>query len=874
MPGVTMIRAIEPLRAILVRAKWWRANRPATGKGAIWALNGTLLLTAVVLFWAAARDAQPIIPGIRLPLWALVIGFAAGERFVVHVHFRRSAHTLSLGEIPLVFGLIFASGQNVVLAGVLGPLVVMALHRKMPPIKLAFNLGQFAVGNCIAVIVFHAVAGSAGSVDAVVWVATGLAVAANSLIASLLITTAVSVTEGGFSLRLSLRTLATDFTVAAANTSVALCAATLAIHSWKAALLMVIPAAAIFAVHRAYLVQRERQKQLELLYEAARTLSGSAEVGPALERLLARTLEDFRVETAQLILFSPTTQAALCTVVRADGPGQMLEELEPNVAGDLRILAERHRSCARATSEIAEGRVADYVSSHALAAGMFATLNGDNGLFGAFLLGDPSSELTDAFSEEDLKPFETLVNNISVALQNDRLANAVWEMRALQQELAHKASHDPLTELANRSVFGDSVREALEGGRGRISVIFIDIDDFKTINDSLGHAAGDELLVAVSRRLEDCVRPTDLVARIGGDEFGVMLDQTCSEDEAVEITKRIIDCLSERVLIAGEPVTIGASAGIATCERDGLSSEELIRDADLAMYQAKRGGKHSYAVFEPGMEVATLKRHRVKQRLRDGVDRRSFVAHYQPIVALDTGEVVAHEALVRWVDGPNGTVQPRSFIPVAEETGMIVPIGQLVLNQACEDARGWKNRSTKAPAVHVNVSPVELLHPDFLGGVTAALEQSGLIPEQLVFEVTENVAMHTPERTVEILHELRDMGPRIALDDFGTGYSSLSRLRRLPVDLLKVGPPVLTGAEQDVDGPLVTMVLSLADSLGCQLIVEGIESERQRDELLALGCEFGQGFYLGRPAELMPSTTGSGGGGSSLARVPQLSSAA
>jgi diguanylate cyclase (GGDEF)-like protein len=444
-------------------------------------------------------------------------------------------------------------------------------------------------------------------------------------------------------------------------------------------------------------------------------------------------------------------------------------------------------------------------------------------------------------------------------------------MRALQQELAHKASHDSLTELANRSVFGDSVREALDGG-GRISVIFVDIDDFKTINDSLGHAAGDELLIEISRRLEDCVRPTDLVARIGGDEFAVML-QTCSKDEAIEITERIMERLGERLLIAEEPVRIGASAGIATCDREDVSREELIRDADLAMYQAKRGGKRSYAVFEPGMEVAMMNRHRFKQRLRDGVDSASLVAHYQPIVALDSGEVVAREALVRWLDGPNGMVQPRSFIPVAEEIGMIVPIGRLVLNQACQDAHRWNTGGAEAQAVHVNVSPVELQHPGFLRGVSEALETSGLSPNRLVFEITESVAMQTPEKIVEILEQLRAMGARIALDDFGTGYSSLSRLRRLPVDWLKVGPPLLTGAGQNVDRPLVTMILSLADSLGCQVIVEGIESEQQRAELLEFGCKFGQGFYLGMPAEL-PPTAGRAEVDPLRKRVPWLSSVA
>jgi diguanylate cyclase (GGDEF)-like protein len=849
MRTVVIARWLSPLQAVLARYKWWGPHRLAAGERAIWALNGAMLVTASVLFWVGVRGTEPVVAGMHLPLWALILAFAAGERFVVHVHFRRSAHTLSLGEIPLVFGLIFASGQDVVVAGALGPMVVLALHRKLPPIKLAFNLGQFTLGNCVAVIVFHAVAGSVAVVGPLVWAAAALAVAANSIIASVLIMTAVSVTEGGLSLRRSLRALGTDVAVASAGTSVALCAATVVHHDWATALLMVIPAAAIFIMHRGYLGQRDRQQRLELLYDAARTLSSSAEIGPALEGLLARTLDDFRAETSQLILFSPSTQTALRTVVRADGSGQVLERVDPGTAEELRAVAEQVGPRACAISEIAQGKMADYANANHLSAGMFAALRGDNGLLGVFLVGDPSG-ISDTFTEDDLKPFETLVTNISVALQNDQLTSAVWQMRELHEELERKASHDPLTGLANRLVFGERVRAALDRGGELISVIFIDIDDFKMINDSLGHSVGDGLLVAVARRLEDCVRPTDLVARLGGDEFAVMLDRACSTDEAIEITERVIGRLGERFVIDGARVTTGASAGIATCGGQDMSPEELIRHADMAMYQAKRAGKNSYVVFHPGMEAPTLTQLRLERRLREGVDDSSFVVHYQPIHDLETGEVVAREALVRWLDGPNGPVQPRSFIPVAEETGLIVPIGKLVLNQACQDARRWHQGRAGAPAVHVNLSAVELRHPDFLQGVADALDRSGLDPERLVFEIAESALMQTPEASIEVLRQLRTLGPRVALDDFGLGYSSLTSLRRLPLDWLKLELPQLTKDGQEVDGQLVAMILSLAENLGCRVIGEGIESEGQLAELLGLGCRFGQGFFLGRPKEL------------------------
>jgi diguanylate cyclase (GGDEF)-like protein len=519
---------------------------------------------------------------------------------------------MSLAEIPLVFGLMFATGQDVILAAAVGRLVVLGIHRRLPPIRLAFNLGAFLLWSAVAVLVFHAVTGAAQGVDPLVWVAAALATAAASVTTALLIAAAVSLSEGLLAPGQVLATVRTDLTVAAANTSIALCAARLATSDWKAAILMVVPVAATFVTFRAYTTERQRHDRLEFLYEAARTLSRGAETGPALEGLLAQALEAFRAEVAELVLFAPDGNGALRTTVRAHGEPAVLEVVEPQIAQELRALVERQGAGASALSEIADGVLVGYLESRELSDGLFTVLKGERRWIGAMMLGNPSGVHT--FSREDLKMFETLGNNTSVALENDRLGRTVWRMAELQRELEHQASHDPLTDLANRALFGEQVSHALQSESGRVSVIFIDIDDFKGVNDSLGHTAGDELLVAISRRLRDCVRPVDIVARHGGDEFAILLETGTSEEEAIEVTDRIIRRLSERFAIAGQSISVQASAGIATGESGAASALELIRNADVAMYRAKQAGKHGYQLFDGALTPGRGKRSAARSR--------------------------------------------------------------------------------------------------------------------------------------------------------------------------------------------------------------------------------------------------------------------
>jgi diguanylate cyclase (GGDEF)-like protein len=826
-----------------------RPYRMSSGQVAIWALSAALISAAAVLFRAGAGDVPPVISSVHVPFWALLIAFAAAERFVVHVHFRRSAHSMSLGEIPLVFALVFAGGSAAILAGALGRLAVLALHRKLPLIRLAFNFGVFLLGNCVAVLVFHAVAHGASAIGPVVWAAAILGTVASSLIAVLLISAAVSLSEGQLGLLQVARSLRTDLTVVVANTSVGLCAATILYEDRKAAILMAIPVAGMFISFRAYVTERQRHERVEFLYQAARALSRSSEIGPALEGLLVQALDAFRAEVAEIIFFSPDGNEALRTTVRAKGADAVLEAAEPLIATRFRSLIESHERGAFAASEIRDDRLVEYLRERELGDGMLAVLKGERSLIGSITIGNPSG-IVDHFCTDDVKLLETLANNTSVALENDRLGQTVWRLRELQAELEHQASHDPLTDLANRSLFVERVGDALRTARGGVSVIFIDINDFKTVNDSLGHAAGDELLVAVAGRLHDCVRPSDVVARLGGDEFAILLDRPDSQREAIEITERINAHLTERFSIGGQNISVYASVGIATGHSGKLSPEELIRNADLAMYRAKYESRDRYELFESGMELPVKNRHRLKVRLKDAIRDGSFVVHYQPIVELDTGRVTAREALLRWPGGPRGFSTPSSFMPLAEEMGVVVSIGRSVVRQACRDARTWR-WNDGAAAVQVNVSPVELQERQFVDGIADALDESGLEPGRLVLEITEGVMLRDPDRSIATLHDLRALGVQLALDDFGTGYSSLCHLRSLPIDWLKIGMPFMDSLEQGgSDRAFIRMVLDLAANLELGVVAEGIESAGQLAALRELGCGFGQGFFLGAPKTL------------------------
>ena len=429
----------------------------------------------------------------------------------------------------------------------------------------------------------------------------------------------------------------------------------------------------------------------------------------------------------------------------------------------------------------------------------------------------------------------------------------ITEHRRLQNELTHQAFHDPLTGLANQALFRDRVDHAatrLQRHGGQLAVLFIDLDDFKTVNDSLGHSAGDSLLQIVSHRLATCVRAGDTAARLGGDEFAVLMDALADPNDAIEIAERIIAALQEPVVLDALVVSATASIGIAYGSA-GAGSDEMLRNADLAMYTAKGGGKNCCRVFAREMHLAAVERLDLEAHLRGAAERDELMVHYQPIYELQSGRITALEALVRWHHPERGLLSPLSFIPFAEETGLIDEIGRHVLVTACEQATRWKNLvgSATAPAVSVNVAPRQLLDPRLPDRVESLLEECRLDPPSLILEITEGALMKDPAAATIGLRRLSDLGVRLAVDDFGTGYSSLAYLQQFPIDLLKIDGSFVSDILSRSGSLLVQAIVQIAHTLGLVPVAEGIESAAQSEALAACGCDLGQGFHLGRPAD-------------------------
>jgi diguanylate cyclase (GGDEF)-like protein/PAS domain S-box-containing protein len=429
----------------------------------------------------------------------------------------------------------------------------------------------------------------------------------------------------------------------------------------------------------------------------------------------------------------------------------------------------------------------------------------------------------------------------------------VSERKAFEEQLAHQAFHDPVTKLANRALFSDRVEHALmrtQRGVHEIAVMFIDLDDFKTVNDSLGHAAGDEVLQEVGRRLKIAVRPGDTVARFGGDEFAVLLDGVSGSSDAADAAARILRALDLPIEIEGKNVFPRASVGICLVGEDLETPEaaELLRNADVAMYMAKRDSKGSYRVFEPTMHERVVERLELRSDLQHALTMDQLELHYQPVVRLVDREILGVEALVRWNHPTRGTIPPIQFIPVAEETGLIIPMGRWILETACREGARLRETfpRTEGLTMSVNLSVRQLQSETLVADVRQALEVTGLPAAALVLEITESLMLTDTDFAMMQLHELKALGIRLAMDDFGTGYSSLSYLSRFPVDILKMDRSFV-GAEEN--STLTSAIIALGTSLSLEVVAEGIELPEQASSLEELGCELGQGFLFARPMD-------------------------
>jgi diguanylate cyclase (GGDEF)-like protein len=418
----------------------------------------------------------------------------------------------------------------------------------------------------------------------------------------------------------------------------------------------------------------------------------------------------------------------------------------------------------------------------------------------------------------------------------------VTERRQAEAKIMHMARHDALTDLPNRVLFREKMEQALARGEN-LAVLFLDLDRFKTVNDSLGHPVGDKLLCAVTDRLQNAVRGSDMVARLGGDEFAIV-QLGAEPSQASELAGRVIDAISEPFDISGHQVVIGVSVGIAVAPADGEQPDQLLRNADMALYRAKSEGRGIHHFFQPEMDAQMQARHALEHDLRKALVAGEFEMYYQPIVDLGSGTVTSFEALIRWNHPTRGLVGPDNFIPVAEEIGLIVPLGDWVLRQACSDAASWPGRLSVA----VNLSAAQFRNPTLALSVVSALGASGLAANRLELEITETVLLQDDRSVLETLHQIRELGVRISMDDFGTGYSSLSYLRSFPFDKIKIDRSFTRelGKKDDCIA-IIRAVVRLGSNLGMMTIAEGVETQEQLEILRAEGCTHAQGYLFSQP---------------------------
>ena len=460
--------------------------------------------------------------------------------------------------------------------------------------------------------------------------------------------------------------------------------------------------------------------------------------------------------------------------------------------------------------------------------------------------------------------------------QTDKLVivnRDITERKQAEETLAHNAFHDGLTNLPNRALFLDRLQRALILSKThpnyKFAVLLIDVDEFKVVNDSLGHSAGDELLIQIAQRLRDSVRRVEIVsrpseadepdrqaidytlARLGGDEFTILLDDIGDPIEAVRVAERIQTELAAPFVINQEEIVISASIGITSSISPHTQAEDLVRDADIAMYRAKRAGKARCEVSDTAMHANAVKRLRLETDLRKALDQGEFRVYYQPIVSLQTGKITGFEALTRW-QRPEGLVPPIEFIGVAVETGLIIPMNRKLLREACEHLRSWQSEFPSIPplTMSVNVSSREFIQPDLASEIAKSLVHTGIDPGCLQLEIIETIAMGDAEKSGYVLAQLKALGVRLSIDDFGTGYSSLSRLRRIPVDTLKIDRAFISDMESDPENrEIVRAIIILAHTLGLKVVAEGAETEEHINLLKQFNCEMAQGYFFSRPAD-------------------------
>ena len=818
------------------------------GPPRVWMFNGVLALACSVV-WAFAIGAfgSPLlVGGPRLPWWALALAFCVAEVFVVHLQFRKQAHTLSLTEIGLTLGLLLGAPVALLLGQLAGTLVALVVTRwksQRQLVKFAFNLAELPLCSGIALVIFRSLATQGDSAPHV-WALVLFACAVAHVLGILLVSAVIAIAEERFHAPQLLRTLVTSTIGALATASLGLAVVELVEVRPLAVILLVVPVLACIAAFRGYMEQREQREHVEFLYESMRATQGAPEFGLAVGQLLVAARRLLRAEYAEILLLPVSDdEGPLRSVSGADGELLMHpeERFAPEDAAAFRELATVTSATLRTRRRAGHGLDA-FLRSRGLEDAIVGPLRGEDRTFGLLVVGERLGDVS-TFVETDVELFDTFAGHASILLENGRLEHSLAQVTELKEQLRHQAYHDALTGLANRVNLLEAIEHELGRGSGSTAVLYLDLDRFKAVNDTWGHSAGDELLSEFARRLAGATRAQDLAARIGGDEFAVLVREADSE-AAVPVARRMLDALAGTYALACGEVSCHVSVGIAVGAAGSTTADDLLRNADIAMYSVKRS-EHAYTLYEAHLHEKLRAQRQLGLDLEAALERREIVVHYQPVVRLADGEIEGFEVLARWPHPTRGLLAAADFLPAAEEMGLTVELGRLVLQQALDAARRWP----ETLSIWLNLSPAELANERLVDTLAEALKGYGVEPSRLVVEVTESGVIRGSDGALVAMRRLRELGVGLTIDDFGTGYSSLSRLAEFPIESLKIPKPFVDQLiGDDVDEAFVDAILRLSESLGLAAVAEGIEHRAQAERLRQLGCRYGQGYLFGRPA--------------------------
>jgi diguanylate cyclase (GGDEF)-like protein len=818
------------------------------GPRRVWVFNGALALTCSLLwtFDIGTFGNPGFVHGPHLQWWALAAAFYIAEVFVVHLQFRKEAHSLSLTEIGLTFGLLLAAPAALLIGQLAGTLVALVVNRRRSQrqlVKLAFNVAELPLCSGIALLIFRSLA-APGDSPPHIWALVLFACAVAHVVGIMLVSAVIAIAEERFHAPQLLRTLVTSTVGALATASLGLAVVELLEIRPAAVILLVVPVAACAFFFRGYMEQREQREHVEFLYESMRATQGVPEFGLAVGQLLVAARRLLRAEYAEILLLPASDdEGPLRSVSGAEG--ELLMHPEERFAPE-EVAAFTEFVSSGAATLLTRRRSTHaldaFLRSRGLEDAIIGQLRGEDRTFGLLVVGERAGDVS-TFGDADLDLFETFAGHASILLENGRLEHSLAQVTQLKEQLRHQAYHDTLTGLANRLHLLEAIERELERDKGFTAVLYLDLDRFKSVNDTWGHSAGDELLSEFARRLGGAIREQDLAARLGGDEFAVLVREAGTE-AAAAAAERLLEAVDGTYSLGCGEIACHVSVGIAVGAAGLVTGEDLIRNADIAMYSVKRS-ERAYTLYEATLHEQLRTQRQLGLDLEVALERGELAAHYQPVVRLADGEIEGFEVLARWPHPTRGMLTAGDFLPAAEEAGLSVELGRFVLEQALDAARSWPERIS----IWLNVAPAEFANERLVDTLAESLERFGVEPSRLVIEVTESGVIQGADAGLVAMQRLRELGVSLTIDDFGTGYSSLSRLAEFPIQSLKIPKPFVDKLlGEDADEAFVSAILRLSDSLGLAAVAEGIEHPAQAARLRELGCRFGQGYLFGRPA--------------------------